>query len=191
MNKLRCREKVFGDGRPRPLDRNAKVRVMVCARARMRRTEAGKHYGAITAKYLAVLQALLWGFHNAGTGRCFPAYESIADKAGCARSTVYLAIRALEDAGVMTWVNRITRVREPFRDMFGEIAPRWRVVRTSNAYAFNDPNPSKSEIQTGTSIQDLIPVAAPLLDPIDPLHAALLQYGQAVKGATVIEDRRS
>jgi hypothetical protein len=44
------REKMFGEGRPRPLDRNAKVRVMTFARALMRRTEPGKHYGAITAK---------------------------------------------------------------------------------------------------------------------------------------------
>src|SRR5271170_7151466 len=40
----RHREKVFGDGRPRPLDRNAKVRVMTLARALMRRTEKGKAY---------------------------------------------------------------------------------------------------------------------------------------------------
>jgi hypothetical protein len=30
------REKCFGDGRPRPMDRNAKVRVMTFARALMR-----------------------------------------------------------------------------------------------------------------------------------------------------------
>jgi hypothetical protein len=93
------REKLFGDGRPRPLDRNGKVRVMTFAWALMRRTEPGKHYGAITAKALAVLEALLWGFHNARSGLCFPSYETIAEKAGCARSTVAEAIKALEDAG--------------------------------------------------------------------------------------------
>ena len=40
------REKLFGDGRPRPLDRNAKARIMIYARALMRRTEKGKAYGA-------------------------------------------------------------------------------------------------------------------------------------------------
>jgi len=59
-----------------------------------------------------MLEALLWGFHNARSGLCFPSYESIADKAGCARSTVAEAIKALEDAGLLTWVNRIVRVRE-------------------------------------------------------------------------------
>ena len=68
------REKVFGDGRPRPLDRNAKARIMILARALLRRTEKGKAYGAITAKALAVLEALLWGFHNARSGLCFPSW---------------------------------------------------------------------------------------------------------------------
>ena len=74
------REKVFGDGLPWPLDRNAKVRVMTRARALMRRTERGKHYGIVTAKALAVLEALLWGFHNARSGLCFPSYEKIAER---------------------------------------------------------------------------------------------------------------
>ena len=52
------REKCFGDGYPRPLDRNAKARIKVFARALTKRTEARKHYGALTAKMLAVLEAL-------------------------------------------------------------------------------------------------------------------------------------
>ena len=38
-------EKVFGDGRPCPLDRNAKKRIITLAHALVRRTEPGKHYG--------------------------------------------------------------------------------------------------------------------------------------------------
>jgi hypothetical protein len=56
---------MFGVGRPRALDRKAKVRIMHWARCLARRTEKGKAYGQITAKALAVLEALLWGFHNA------------------------------------------------------------------------------------------------------------------------------
>ena len=52
--------------------RNAKVRVMMVARALMRHQEKGKAYGKISAKALAVLTALLWRFHNAATGKCFP-----------------------------------------------------------------------------------------------------------------------
>jgi len=47
---------------------------------------------------------LLWAFHNARSGLCFPSYEAIAEAAGCARSTVAEAIKALEDAGInLTW----------------------------------------------------------------------------------------
>src|SRR4051794_19051521 len=73
------REKMFGEGRAVPLDRNAKARIMVLARALMRREGEGKHYGVLTAKFVAVLGALLWGFHNAASGRCFPSYERIGE----------------------------------------------------------------------------------------------------------------
>ncbi len=148
------REKVFGEGRLVPLDRNAKVRIMVLARALMRRTERGKHYGAVTAKFLAVLETLLWGFHNAASGKCFPSYEAIADRAGCARRTVYEAIRALERLGILTWCNRLKRVREYVPGLFGKASAwRWRVVRTSNAYVFIDPG-SKCKKTTETATQD-------------------------------------
>ena len=75
---------------------------------------------------VAVLGALLCGFHNAATGRCFPSYERIAEKADCARSTVYEAIHALERAGILTWVNRIVRIREWGPDLFGLARNRWR-----------------------------------------------------------------
>ena len=45
---------------------------MVLARALTHRTGKGKHYGVLTAKFVIVLQTLLWGFHNAATGPCFP-----------------------------------------------------------------------------------------------------------------------
>jgi hypothetical protein len=73
------REKVFGLGRPRALDRNAKVRIMHWARCLSRRTEKGRAYGRLTAKAVAVLEALLWAFHNAKSGLCFPSYERIAE----------------------------------------------------------------------------------------------------------------
>ena len=189
------REKVFGEGRPRPLDREAKVRVMAHARALSRRTEKGKHYGELTAKALAVLEALLWGFHNSRSGLCFPGYEKIADRAGCARSTVAEAIKALEDAGILSWVNRLIRVRERCEDLFGHWGSRVRVIRTSNAYHFRDPRPgftgvvvgngSKSEFPSGTSAQESFPLttppAPPPLDPNNPLHQALLGLKAALE----------
>ena len=122
---------------------------------------------------LDVLGALLWGFHNARSGCCFPSYETIAGKAGCARSTVAEAIKALEWAGVLTWQNRIMRIRERCRDLFGRVGWRWRVIRTSNAYVLIDPA-SKSDQRTGTPDQENSkPLQAPAVDPNSPLERAL------------------
>jgi Helix-turn-helix domain len=187
IKRYRRREKMFGEGRLLPLDRNAKARIMTLARALSRRTEEGKHYGVLTAKFVAVLEALLWGFHNAATGRCFPSYERIAERAGCARSTVYEAIHALERAGILSWVNRIVRIREWGPDLFGRAQNRWRVIRTSNAYTFNDPQPqarppdsSKSEFPTGTESQESFSLAPRALDGSNPLHQALERWGRAL-----------
>lgn len=192
-NHLRARrEKIFGDGPAQSLDREAKVRVMTRARALLRRTEPGKHYGVVTAKALAVLEALLWRFHNARGGLCFPSYERVADAAGCARSTVAVAIKALEDAGVLSWVNRITRIRDRELDLFGHWVTRWRVIRTSNAYRFRDPGAgcnkapaSKSEIRSGLLDQESsVTTSSPTpsaLDPDDPVIRALIRLGQQLK----------
>jgi hypothetical protein len=185
----RRREKVFGVGRPRPLDRNAKARVMHLARCLMRPTEKGKAYGVVTAKAFAILKALLWAFHNAKSGLCYPGYERIAEAAGCARSTVAEALKALEDAGVLSWVQRIKRVREACPDLLGDEGWRWRVLRTSNSYAFSDPspaadrpNPSKSENQPGTPNQVLFPLLVRAAGGLpDPLEASLLRLSTGVQ----------
>jgi Helix-turn-helix domain len=155
--------------------------------------QANTHKGPITRAFLDVLGALLWGFHNSRSGGCFPGYEAIAAKAECARSTVAEALKALEWAGILTWQNRITRIRERCRDLFGREGWRWRVIRTSNAYVFTDPKvavsasfASKSENPTGTHNQDLNPsVLAPAYDPDSPLERALARFGAALaaKGA--------
>jgi Helix-turn-helix domain len=106
-------------------------------------------------------QAVLWTFHNAKSGLCYPGYERIAEAAGCARSTVAEAIKALEDAGIMSWVHRLKRVRLPCADLFGESSGS-RIVpqRTSNAYHFTDPgmpagrlNSPESDFPSGTPNQ--------------------------------------
>lgn len=138
----RRREKVFGQGRCQPLDRNAKARIMVYARAwSARHRRPGQHRGPLTRATLEVLEVLLWGFHNSRDGRCFPSYETIAARAQCCRDTVYEAIRALEAAEILTWVNRLIRVQFRELDLFGKLALRSRLIRTSNAYVFRDPLP--------------------------------------------------
>ena len=61
--------------------------------------------------------------------------------------------KALETAGILSWVNRVG-TRE--RDLFGYWTTTWRVLRTSNAYVFHDPKaaerqgrPSNTEIRCG------------------------------------------
>ena len=164
------REKVFGPGRQIPLDRNAKARVQAYARAWDRRhRQPGQRGGALGRAALDVLGALLWAFHNARSGCCFPSYERIAERAGCARSTVAEAIKVLELAGVLTWQNRIARIRERCADLFGRDGWRWRVIRTSNAYSFRDPQPQlagipcKSDQRTGTQNQEIPGYLRPVL----------------------------
>lgn len=191
----RRRDKVFGDGLAMPLDRNAKARIMQRARALLRKVEPGKHYGRLTAKMLDVLRVLLWDFHNARSGLCFPGYEAIAVKAGCAPSTVARAIEALEACNLLSWVNRIVRIRVTEIDLFGRRVEHWKVVRTSNSYCFHDPCPAaqnggirgiacKSENRPGHPDQESFKprTAAPAapLDPRNPLEAALLKFGRAI-----------
>ena len=109
--------------------------------------------------------------------------ETIAGKAGCARSTV----KALEFAGVLTWQNRITRIRDRCRDLFGREGWRWRVIRTSNAYVFRDPA-SKSDQRTGTPNQeDSKALQTPPIDPMSPLERALARFGAALAAKDGIE----
>jgi hypothetical protein len=105
-----------------------------------------------------------------------------------ARSTVAEALKALEDAGVLTWVQRIKRVRESCPDLLGDEGWRWRVLRTSNSYAFTDPSPaaerpnsSKSENQPGTPNQVLFPLLVRAAGASDPLEASLSRLSTGVQ----------
>jgi len=136
-----------------------------------------------------VLWALLWGFHNTRTGRCFPSYEAIAERAKVDRSTVARAIAALEAGQVLTWENRLVRQRVVTPGLVGPmvvLVPR----RTSNAYSFRDPQPQtpvilpKSQNSTGTTYQDsscLKEAQKPApLNPSNPLEATLIRLGKAI-----------
>ena len=181
-----AREKVFGTGQAVPLDRNAKARVWAYAKGwTALRRRAGQPRGPLTRAYLDVLEALLWGFHNAHTGRCFPSYERLAEAAKVDRATVARAIKLLEAARVLSWENRLVRERVMVPGLLGPVAslvPR----RTSNAYWFRDPAP-KSQSATGTrpkSPSSLSEPPAPVvLDPSNPLDAMLIRLGRAVAGA--------
>jgi hypothetical protein len=87
-------------------------------------------------------------------------------------------------------VNRIVRVREWGPDLFGRALNRCRVIRTSNAYTFVDPQPtarppdsSKSKFPTETGGQELHLVAPHVLNQRNPLHQALLRLKEAIGAA--------
>lgn len=186
------REKVFGPGPAIRLDGNAKARVWAFAQGwTAKHREARQHRGPITRAFMEILKTLLWGFHNNETGRCFPSYETIAMRARCNRDTVYEAIRIFEQADILTWVNRITRIKVKELDLFGHKVWRWQTIRTSNAYIFRDPLPCaphrevyKSENPSGTLNQELSqekqrPTVI-ILDPDKPLDRALIRLGTTI-----------
>ena len=135
------REKIFGPAPSYRLDGNAKARVWAAAAAFNSANRVPRqHQGPLTWATLRVLRTLLWRFHGAdGGGRCFPSYETIAAAAKCHRDSVCVAIAALEDAGLLTWVHRLVKVRHRERDLFGHWGSEWRVQRTSNGYRLLDP----------------------------------------------------
>jgi Helix-turn-helix domain len=195
------RAKIFGDGYAKPLQTNGKRALMKYAYALMGRSEAdrsaGRHYGALTPKYIAVLRALLWKFHNAISGLCFPSYEALAEAADCGRTTVYEAIRALEDAGILSWANRLKRVWEEGADLFGRANNRQRVVRTSNGYSFREPPPetagtsgnsSKFGSRTGTeglaSTLSSLRTDRAISEPTGALGEAMARLRAAIQGAS-------
>jgi Helix-turn-helix domain len=192
---MRRREKVFGQAPGVPLDRNARARIMVYTKAyNARMREKGQHTGPVTRAFMDVLRALLYSFHNGRDGRCFPSYERIAEAANCCRATVYEAIRALERAGVLTWVNRLTKIRVPERDLFGRMSMRWQVIRTSNSYRFLDPkggaptgvgckseNPARPVIQESLSFVAVADSAGGCAQhPDKTLEKALAGLGKAM-----------
>lgn len=149
------REKVFGKGHTRRLDRNEKVRITIYAEWLAKQTDPATGTRKLQRAWLPVLKELLWRFHNAKTGVCFPSYATIAKAAAVAISTVYEALKALERFGLLSWVNRLRRTREHCSDLLGHPHWRWRVVRTSNAYTFGkSPHASNIENRAGTFNQD-------------------------------------
>jgi hypothetical protein len=127
------------------LDRNLRARIMFLAEALDRRTHLpGQHGGCLKRTGLAVFKALLYGFHNAVTGRCDPSLDTLARMAGVARSTCTLALKRLEAAGL---VRRIARWRAVAAN--GGLV----VLQLSNAYLFPMADAAQRPPETGSRSQ--------------------------------------
>jgi hypothetical protein len=170
-----------------------------------RHKQPRQHWGPLTKSYMLALKALLWRFHGAdGGGRCFPSFERIVAAVNISRDTAIEAVKAFEAAGLLTWVNRITRIRRRERDLFGQFVTAWQVIRTSNAYRFIDPldrepdrkgyeseNPTRPQNQDLNSegarldgaqvMQEKSSLAAPA-PPDRPAIAPQREHGGAVRG---------
>ncbi len=55
---------------------------------------------------LAIIDVMLFDFHNYKTGRLDPCYETLADRSNMSRATVARYLRLLKGWGVINWVRR-------------------------------------------------------------------------------------
>ena len=139
-----------------------------------------------------MLRTLLWRFHSAdGGGRCFPSYEKIAAAAKCARSTVALALAALEEAGLLTWVNRLVKVRRRERDLFGHWRSEWEVQRTSNGYRLLDPLDREPGRRGWAQMRNRFGFACKSENRTGPQNLLKNQEGPRLDGAGVMSEAGS
>jgi hypothetical protein len=110
-------EKQFGTEYGPPLQRNDKAACIVGLQAEIDRL-GGVPYG-----WMKIYETLLFAFYNPRTGQCFPSHKAIAIKARCGVSTVQRALKWARDNDLIVWAH-------------GLIRDGWRVLRTSNRYAF-------------------------------------------------------
>ena len=116
----------------RVLDRNQRARLLTLAQSMERLTKhKNTRNGCLGYVGLAVLNALLFGFLNANSGRCDPSYDALMKRTGLARGSIAKAIDLLEAAGLLTVTRRMMR----FKDELGILVTR----QISNAYVLSAP----------------------------------------------------
>jgi hypothetical protein len=79
--------------------------------------------GGVPYGWMRIYEVLLFGFYNPRTGQCFPSHKAIAIKARCGVRTVQRALKWARENGLIQWSHGLVR-------------DEWRVLRTSNRYAF-------------------------------------------------------
>jgi DNA-binding transcriptional regulator YhcF (GntR family) len=164
-NNFPKRLKVFaGFERRVPLDRNAKVRLELLVRGL-------RMSGRVTRATVEVMHALMWHLHSSKSGRCHPTLQDIADMARCARSTVQEALKQLESARCVQWVNCLYR-------------RAGAVFRTANAYVLLDPGARYTRKSSNTDEQSVDTCKNHFRSDI-PLEAALSRLNAAMTAAEV------
>jgi hypothetical protein len=110
-------EKQFGYEYGPALRRGEKTSCIISLHAEIDR-RGGVPYG-----WVRIYEVLLFAFYNPRTGHCFPSHKAIALKARCSISTVQRALKWARENRLIIWAHGLAR-------------DGWRVLRTSNRYAF-------------------------------------------------------
>jgi hypothetical protein len=111
-------EKQFGTEYGPALQRGEKTACIVSLQAEIDRL-GGVPYG-----WMRIYEVLLFAYYNPRTGQCFPSHKAIATKARCGVRTVQRALKWARENNLIRWAHGIVR-------------DGWRVLRTSNRYAFS------------------------------------------------------
>jgi DNA-binding transcriptional ArsR family regulator len=151
---------LFGDGPRRPLTIGERALWLA-------RLDAARRARRITPAHELVARALLKRLGP--DGRLDPAQDTLAHDTGLSDRTVRRALRALADAGLLTWQRRLVR-------------DGWRCRQTSNAYclvpegpALPLPPPRKAYIRGSTA---RLSAAAPPLAARPVVRPAYLSSAQ-------------
>ncbi len=110
-------EKQFGTEYGPPLQRGDKDACIVSLQADIDRL-GGVPYG-----WMNIYETLLFDFYNPRTGQCFRSHKAIATKARCGVRTVQRSLKWARENKLIQWAHGVVR-------------DGWRVLRTSNRYAF-------------------------------------------------------
>lgn len=110
-------EKQFGVNYGPALKRGEKTTCIISLQAEMNRL-GGVPYG-----WMRIYETLLFALYNPRTGHCFPPHKAIAQKARCGIRTVQRALNWAREHGLIIWAHGVVR-------------DGWRLLRTSNRYAF-------------------------------------------------------
>ena len=125
----------------RPIDRNARARLLFIAENLERRTKTKGHKnGALGYIGLRVLRTLLLTYANLKTGLCCPSYSTLMTAAKLCRQAIADALHRLEATGLLSITRRLVRERITRRSpVTGLIETFIQTVQGSNLYAFNVP----------------------------------------------------
>jgi hypothetical protein len=131
----------------RPISTKARALVMDRAEALERRTKAkGKRDGVLGQSALMILRALLFHFLDTKSGKLDPSYIKIHKQTGFCVQTIAVALKRLEDAGILEIQRRIARkVNKVWSDLNRRFFELVSIEQQSNAYMVNVPVPDRTE----------------------------------------------